>query len=83
VSSFCEPSRCVEVRRVGDEIQVRDSKNPDQPHLTFDLDEWAAFTQGVEAGEFDPRPTTVQEPTSTFPAPARLSSNTPAQARPR
>jgi hypothetical protein len=32
---------------------VRDSKNPTGPALTFTAAEWAAFTAGVRAGEFD------------------------------
>jgi len=32
---------------------VRDSKNPTGPALTFTATEWAAFTAGVRAGEFD------------------------------
>lgn len=32
---------------------VRDSKDPTGAHLTFTSTEWAAFTAGVRAGEFD------------------------------
>jgi hypothetical protein len=46
---------CVEVARLADgTTAVRDSKAPDGPILTFRLDEWAAFLDGVKAGEFDP-----------------------------
>ena len=45
--------QCVEVRRVDDTIEVRDSKNQAGPVLTFTLGEWAAFTGGTKDGEFD------------------------------
>jgi uncharacterized protein DUF397 len=45
---------CVEVaRNLPGAIAVRDSRNPDGPKLAFTPDEWAAFTAGVKAGEFD------------------------------
>lgn len=34
-------------------ILVRDSKDPQGPHLHFTLDEWRAFLDGVKKGEFD------------------------------
>lgn len=43
---------CVEIA-TGDSIQLRDSKDPDGPVLTFTHDEWRAFLAGVRAGEFD------------------------------
>ncbi len=45
--------RCVEVRRVGDTVQVRDSKDRTGAVLTFTLAEWTAFTGGARDGEFD------------------------------
>ncbi|MDH6135988.1 hypothetical protein P3T37_005407 [Kitasatospora sp. MAA4] len=36
-------------------VPVRDSKDPDGPALTFTPTAWAAFTQGIRAGEFDER----------------------------
>ncbi len=36
-----------------DVIAMRDGKNPDGPALIFTPDEWAAFTAGVNDGEFD------------------------------
>jgi hypothetical protein len=45
--------QCVEVRRVGDAVHVRDSKNPSGPALTFTPAEWSAFLEGAENGEFD------------------------------
>jgi len=44
---------CVEVRRRDEAIQVRDSKNPAGPVLTFTAKEWAAFIGGAKDGEFD------------------------------
>ncbi len=44
---------CVEVRRRGKVIEVRDSKNPHQAALTFTEKEWAEFVDGVHNGEFD------------------------------
>ena len=43
---------CVETHIHGDQIHVRDSKDPDGPYLTFNRDEWLAFLGGVELGEF-------------------------------
>jgi hypothetical protein len=44
---------CVEVRRHGEAIQVRDSKDPTGPILRFTREEWAAFLGGAKDGEFD------------------------------
>lgn len=44
---------CVELAPVGDEIYVRDSKNPGDLPLVFTRAEMAAFVHGVKAGEFD------------------------------
>jgi hypothetical protein len=45
---------CVEVALLRDGgMAVRDSKDPDGARLEFTADEWAAFTAGVKAGEFD------------------------------
>lgn len=43
---------CVEVRRVGDTVQVRDSKDPTGPVLSFNRAEWIAFICGVTSNEF-------------------------------
>jgi hypothetical protein len=45
--------QCVEVRRVNDKVQVRDSKDKAGPVLTFTQAEWSAFTGGTKDGEFD------------------------------
>jgi hypothetical protein len=44
--------QCVEVRRAGDTIQLRDSKDRSGPVLSFTLGEWTAFTAGVKGDEF-------------------------------
>jgi hypothetical protein len=44
---------CVEVATMDRTIAVRDSKDPSGPILTFTVDEWRAFINGVKAGEFD------------------------------
>jgi hypothetical protein len=46
--------QCVEVRLVGDTVEVRDGKDQGGPVLAFTLGEWAAFTGGAQDGEFDP-----------------------------
>jgi len=51
-SSRCSGGNCVEVAKVADEYLIRDSKNPDAAPLHFTADEWTAFVQGVDAGEF-------------------------------
>ncbi|MGH3905192.1 MAG: DUF397 domain-containing protein [Pseudonocardiaceae bacterium] len=45
---------CIEVAGLADGPRaVRDSKDPHGPALIFTPAEWAAFTAGVRAGEFD------------------------------
>jgi hypothetical protein len=45
---------CVEVAGLeGGHRAVRDSKNPAGPALTVPASEWAAFTTGIRADEFD------------------------------
>jgi hypothetical protein len=48
-----DDGNCVEVADLGAHRAVRDSKKPTGGHLTFPRDQWAAFTAGVRAGEFD------------------------------
>ncbi len=45
--------QCVEVRRIGNTIEVRDSKDRSGPSLQFTLTEWVAFTSGAKGSEFD------------------------------
>lgn len=45
---------CVEIAFTGEgEVVVRDSKDPDGPHLHFTGPEWDAFVAGAKDGEFD------------------------------
>lgn len=46
-------SSCVEVGVCTCGVQVRDSKNPDGPVLSFTWPEWGAFLAGARNGEFD------------------------------
>jgi hypothetical protein len=45
-------SNCVEVGADGDQILLRDSKDPNGTVLSFTPDEWDAFVKGAAAGEF-------------------------------
>jgi hypothetical protein len=47
------PNNCVELRRNGDAIEVRDSKDPEGPILRYTTPELVAFVDGVRKGEFD------------------------------
>ena len=51
-STRCGNTTCVEVAKVDDTYLVRDSKNPGGAVLSFTEQEWAAFVEGVAAGEF-------------------------------
>lgn len=42
----------LEVARVGDTVQVRDLRDPEDPFV-YTLPEWRAFCAGAKAGEFD------------------------------
>jgi hypothetical protein len=44
---------CTEVRDRGDAVEVRDSKDPHGPVLTFTPDGWAVFIEGIKRGDFD------------------------------
>jgi hypothetical protein len=45
---------CVEVaKNLSEVVGVRDSKDRSGPALTFAPEAWAAFVDGVKAGEFD------------------------------
>ncbi|MGH3158751.1 MAG: DUF397 domain-containing protein [Streptosporangiaceae bacterium] len=39
---------CVEITSAGHVIAVRDSKNPDGPHLDFGPHQWAAFVASLK-----------------------------------
>ncbi len=44
---------CVEMRPTEGGVDVRDSKDPHGPILSFSKDEFAAWLEGAQAGEFD------------------------------
>ena len=44
---------CVEMRRHGCDVEVRDSKHPDGPVLRFTPSEFAAWLDGARRAEFD------------------------------
>jgi hypothetical protein len=52
-SSHSGNNGCVEVAAVGDQVAVRDSKDPEGGVLVFTDREWRAFLAGVRDGEFD------------------------------
>lgn len=52
-SSRSATGNCVEVRRNGDEVEVRHSKDPNGPVLSYTPAEWGAFLDGARRGEFD------------------------------
>jgi Domain of unknown function (DUF397) len=45
--------QCVEVMVTEDAVLVRDTKDRSKPAHRFTHAEWAAFTGGVQDGEFD------------------------------
>lgn len=51
-SRRCDTGSCVEVALIGNDVAVRDSKNPDGLVLRFSMDEWDTFQEGVRAGDF-------------------------------
>jgi hypothetical protein len=51
-SSFCQTSACVEVKREGSFIAIRNSQRPEDI-LRYTADEWAAFTAGLQNGDFN------------------------------
>ena len=52
-SSYSSIGGCVEVAMQGDEVAVRDSKDPEGPVLEFSRSEWATFLEGIRDGEFN------------------------------
>jgi hypothetical protein len=53
-SASASNGNCVEVAPLrGGGVAVRDSKDPDGAILRFTAAEWAAFADGMAAGEFD------------------------------
>jgi hypothetical protein len=52
-STRSSSGNCIEVAEQGDEVWLRDSKSPAAAMLSFDRAAFAAFIEGVKAGEFD------------------------------
>ena len=52
LSSHTHKCCCVAVR-IGETVNVRDTKNPNGPSLSFNKSEWRAFVKGVKNNEFD------------------------------
>lgn len=52
LSSYTHKCCCVAVR-IGGTVDLRDTKNPNGPTLSFNKEEWKAFVKGVRAGEFN------------------------------
>jgi hypothetical protein len=52
-SYSADTAACVEVRRNGDLIEVRNSTDQNNVVLSFNLAEWKAFIPGVKEGQFD------------------------------
>ncbi len=48
-SSRCNGGQCVEVARLGDEVMVRDSADPDRI-ITVSAGNWQQFVSGIQAG---------------------------------
>lgn len=44
---------CVEARRHGGMIEVRNSKRPEASTVCFTVEEWDSFLDGAKKGEFD------------------------------
>ena len=38
---------------IGDTVDIRDTKSPNGPTISYSKDEWSAFIKGVKNGEFD------------------------------
>jgi hypothetical protein len=57
VARKCDGGSCIQVARSTDRsaetIVIGDSKNPDGPVLSYSRDEWTAFVEGVQRGDFD------------------------------
>lgn len=45
--------QCVEARLAGSHTDVRDSKNPAGPILTFTPNAWRAFVASIKSDDFD------------------------------
>jgi hypothetical protein len=52
VASGCGGGHCVECAGDGTDVLVRDSKHPEVAPFRFTRDEWTAFLDGVQRGDF-------------------------------
>jgi hypothetical protein len=52
-SRSSQNGQCVEVAVVGDQVAVRDSKNPGGAVLVFSAADWQAFLAATTSGELD------------------------------
>ncbi|GAB6898371.1 DUF397 domain-containing protein [Kineosporia succinea] len=52
-SASDDTGQCVEVRRLGNTVLLRDTKDRSGAVLSFSPAEWQAFITGVKAAEFD------------------------------
>jgi hypothetical protein len=52
-AASAEGGNCVELRRRGEAVEVRDSKDPSGPVLRFTPSEFAAWLDGARRAEFD------------------------------
>jgi hypothetical protein len=50
-SSFCNGGACVEVRPLGERVEVRDSENPGNI-ISFSASNWRDFVAGIKNDEF-------------------------------
>ncbi|MEV0897471.1 DUF397 domain-containing protein [Actinoplanes sp. NPDC049802] len=48
-STYCATAGCIEVARIDDTVQLRDSKNPHLPAVVFSPAEWNRFQDSVLA----------------------------------
>jgi hypothetical protein len=55
-SSFSSLGNCVEVAANGEQVLVRDSKDPAGPWIRYTAAEWDAFLRGAKNGDFDNLP---------------------------
>lgn len=53
VSSYTGTNNCVEVRKAGERIEVRNTKDRDGGTQSYTKAEWLAFLNGVKQNEFD------------------------------
>jgi hypothetical protein len=51
-STFCASGECAEVTKKDDKILLRSSLAP-SVIVTYTPDEWRAFRQGIQSGQFD------------------------------